>query len=223
MGISQSVETWIEQRGERVNSLSLLGLKHASSSSFFICASGSWALDWNLHHEFPWFLGFWIQAKLCHWLFCFSGLLKVDDGTLWPWWLHETIPIINLYLSVCVYVCVLSCSDSFVTLWTAAHQAPLSMGVSSKNTEVGCHALLMGIFLTQGSNPSLLHWQADSLLLSHLESHPSIYLWIYLSMYHVSIFLSYWLQFFEEPWLRHLLITNLVSSTHNHFSLSWPL
>ena len=35
-----------------------------------------------------------------------------------------------------------------------------------KNTEVGCHFLLQGIFLTQGSNPCLLcllHWQADSL------------------------------------------------------------
>ena len=76
----------------------------------------------------------------------------------------------------CVCERWLSCIQLSVTLWTAAHQAPLSMGVSSKNTEVGCHALLMGIFLTQGSNPSLLHWQADSLLLSHLESHPSIYL-----------------------------------------------
>ena len=26
-----------------------------------------------------------------------------------------------------------------------------------KNTGVGCHALLQGIFLTQGSNPGLLH------------------------------------------------------------------
>ena len=35
-----------------------------------------------------------------------------------------------------------------------------------KNIGVGCHALLQGIFLTQGSNPSLLyllHWQAGSL------------------------------------------------------------
>ena len=28
-----------------------------------------------------------------------------------------------------------------------------------KNTRVGCHALLQGIFSTQGSNPSLLLWQ----------------------------------------------------------------
>ena len=32
-----------------------------------------------------------------------------------------------------------------------------------KNTEVGCHFLLEGIFLTQGSNPHLLYWQVDSL------------------------------------------------------------
>ena len=35
---------------------------------------------------------------------------------------------------------------------------------------MGCHSLLQEIFLTQGSNPPLLHWQADSLRLSHLES-----------------------------------------------------
>ena len=42
-----------------------------------------------------------------------------------------------------------------------------------KNTGVGCHFLLQGIFPTQGSNPGLfhlLHWQADSLPLSHLGS-----------------------------------------------------
>ena len=35
---------------------------------------------------------------------------------------------------------------------------------------VGCHFLLQCIFLTQGSNPRLLHWQADSLLLSNKGS-----------------------------------------------------
>ena len=52
-----------------------------------------------------------------------------------------------------------------------AHQAPLSLGFSSKNTGVGCHALLQGIFPIQGLNLGLLclpHWQADSLPLSHL-------------------------------------------------------
>ena len=44
---------------------------------------------------------------------------------------------------------------------------------SGKNTGVVCHFLLQGVFLTQGSNPHLLcllHWQADSLPLSHLRS-----------------------------------------------------
>ena len=39
-----------------------------------------------------------------------------------------------------------------------------------KNTGVGCHFLLQGIFQIHGSNPCLLHWQADSLPLSHMES-----------------------------------------------------
>ena len=39
-----------------------------------------------------------------------------------------------------------------------------------KNTGVGCHLLLQGIFLAQGSNLCLLHWQAGSLPLSHLGS-----------------------------------------------------
>ena len=39
-----------------------------------------------------------------------------------------------------------------------------------KNTGVGCHFLLQGIFPAQEWNPHLFHWQADSLPLSHLES-----------------------------------------------------
>ena len=51
------------------------------------------------------------------------------------------------------------------TLWTVACQAPLSMGFSG-NTGVGSHALLQGIFLTQGLNLHflcLMLWQAGSL------------------------------------------------------------
>ena len=39
-----------------------------------------------------------------------------------------------------------------------------------KNTGVGCHFLLQGIFPTQGSNLCLLNWQADSSPLSHQGS-----------------------------------------------------
>ena len=55
-----------------------------------------------------------------------------------------------------------SCVRLFATLWIIARQAPLSMGFPCKNTGVGCHALLQGIFPTHGTNPSLLYYQADS-------------------------------------------------------------
>ena len=37
----------------------------------------------------------------------------------------------------------------FVTPWMEAHQAPLFMGFSGKNTGVGCHVLLQGVFPDQ--------------------------------------------------------------------------
>ena len=41
-----------------------------------------------------------------------------------------------------------------------SRQAPLSMEFPpGKNTGVGCHSLLQGILLTQGSNPGLLYCQ----------------------------------------------------------------
>ena len=52
------------------------------------------------------------------------------------------------------------------TLWTVAHQAPVSMRFSGRNTRVGCHSHLRGICPTQGSSQHLLHflhWQAGSL------------------------------------------------------------
>ena len=39
-----------------------------------------------------------------------------------------------------------------------------------KNTGVGCHFFLQGIFLTQAWNPLLLLWQVDFVLLSHREA-----------------------------------------------------
>ena len=54
----------------------------------------------------------------------------------------------------------MDCSQEFLV--------PLSM--DSLNTEVGCHAFLQGIFLTQGSNLQLLYWQAASIPLSHQGS-----------------------------------------------------
>ena len=46
-----------------------------------------------------------------------------------------------------------------------------------KNTGVGCHALLQGIFPTQGSNPGLVHCRQILYLLSHQGS-PRILEWV---------------------------------------------
>ena len=48
-------------------------------------------------------------------------------------------------------------SDAFATQLTLAHQAPLSVGVFKQEHCSGCHFLLQGIFLTQGSSLRLLH------------------------------------------------------------------
>ena len=80
----------------------------------------------------------------------------------------SVIGIYKVYVCAVLSYCVMS--NSFVTV---AHQAPLSMGLPRQDTGVGCHFLLQGVFLTQGSNPHLLyilHWQEDSLPLSHLGS-----------------------------------------------------
>ena len=56
------------------------------------------------------------------------------------------------------------------TQWTAARQAPPSMGFPRQEYWSGL-PFLQGISLTQGSNPRLLpllHWQVGSLPLSHL-------------------------------------------------------
>ena len=66
--------------------------------------------------------------------------------------------IFHLRLSVC---CLVTKSRPTLTTWcTVACQAPLPMGFPRtefprKNTGVGCHFLLQGIF--QGLNPHLLH------------------------------------------------------------------
>ena len=79
----------------------------------------------------------------------------------------------DVYVNICVCVCVCVCAISLQSCLTFCNPMDCSPPGSSvhgdspsKNTEVSCHALLQGIFPTQGSNPHLLyllHWQAGSL------------------------------------------------------------
>ena len=74
-----------------------------------------------------------------------------------------------------------SCVQLCATLWTAAFQALCPWDSLGKNTGVGCHDFLQGIFSTQGSNLGLLpfkqflyHWatresQSEYCLLSNVS------------------------------------------------------
>ena len=85
---------------------------------------------------------------------------------------------IHMYLCVFIYVCmgvyVLSHIQLFEAPWTIACQLRLSIDSPRKNTRMSCHFLIQELFPPQGSNLRLLHWQADSLPLSHLGS-PCMY------------------------------------------------
>ena len=77
------------------------------------------------------------------------------------------------YFSFCLVYQQLACMIScfclvwlFTTLWAIACQTPLSLEFSRPEYWSGCHALLQGIFPSQGSNPHLLcllHLQGGSL------------------------------------------------------------
>ena len=59
--------------------------------------------------------------------------------------------------------------QSCLTLCDPVDCSPPSSSAHGKNTGVGCHALLQGIFPTQGLNLHLLHlrhWRAGSLPLA---------------------------------------------------------
>ena len=98
---------------------------------------------------------------------------------------------------VCVCVCACCCYAVFQSCPTLLRPHRLKPArllcpwdFPSKNMGVGCHFLLQEIFPTQGMNPSFLHWQANSLPLSHQGSPcvcvcvcVCIYLHIYINTY----------------------------------------
>ena len=84
-----------------------------------------------------------------------------------------------------------SCVWFFVTPWIVAPQLLCPWKFPGKNTGVGCSFLLQGVFLTQESNPCLLHWQVDSLSLHDWGS--SLYSLISVqSLSHVQLFVTPW-------------------------------
>ena len=100
----------------------------------------------------------------------YNQILSRDQkASPWPEKAYAGLCWVLLSFPVCV-LSHFSCVQLFVIAWTAAFQAPL-WDFPGKNSGVGFHALLQGIFPTQVSTLTLLHWQAGSLPLSHWGSH----------------------------------------------------
>ena len=69
--------------------------------------------------------------------------------------------------ALCEHVCAQSCSICCDHM-DCSPPCPLSVNFIGRNTGVGSHVLLQGIFLAQRLNPCLLcllHWQVDWLSL----------------------------------------------------------
>ena len=112
-----------------------------------------------------------LLLSLCLWillltlLFPFRGE-RMDRGAwIWAFWVPKLLVSDNIPADCC-----------FVdkSCFTLTDPKDFSLPGSSvhgifpgKHIGVGCHFLLQGIFLTQGSNTSLLQWLVDSLQLSH--------------------------------------------------------
>ena len=89
-------------------------------------------------------------------------VVKMDEG-------GQEVQTFSYLIRPCV-LCLGSCP----TLCDPMDYSPPGSSVHAdspgKNTEVGCHALLQGIFLTQGLNPGLPHCRQILYLLSHQGS-----------------------------------------------------
>ena len=89
-----------------------------------------------------------------------------------PWWEAEQ-PRMHLVLFLVTQSCPTFCNHmDFSLLGSSVHRDS-----PGKNTGVSRHALLQGIFLTQGLNPSITHWRWILYHLSH-EGSPWILEWV---------------------------------------------
>ena len=102
---------------------------------------------WNTSCPVPLHPEFLFQSS-AFWLHLCSSYTPSLGGLIWTLALNTISTMLFSRSAV---------SDSFVT----PARLLCSWDFPGKNIGVGCHFLLQGIFPTQGSNPHLLHWQAD--------------------------------------------------------------
>ena len=107
--------------------------------------------NWNLVQEYK---------KSASSIFTATNLVVVDYKSD-----HNLLQIYPLTTEeqFAAVVLVAKLSPTLAPPWTVTHQVPFSMGFPGKNTGVGCHFLLQGIFPILSSNAQLLNWQVDFL------------------------------------------------------------
>ena len=96
---------------------------------------------------------------------------RCEHSYLWEYCLHVKLCVTQMnYCSIAVVLVPLS--NSFVTPWTVACQAPLTMGFSRQEYWSGLSFPSPGDLPNPGIGPMSLELQADSIPLSHLGSPP---------------------------------------------------
>ena len=110
---------------------------------------------------------------------------KVITCILYVYYIHSYSSICYIYYMYIYNVWKsLSHVRLFLIPWAVTCQAPLSMELSRRNTGVGTHSFLQGIFPTQRSNPGLPHFRQILYRLSHqavYSQQPCVYIIYYLN------------------------------------------
>ena len=109
---------------------------------------------------------------------------------------------------MCVCVLILVAPDSVQPYGLQPARLLCPWGFLGKNTGVGCHTFLQGIFPTQGSNPYLLHLSAlTSGSCTTSAMWEALYIFMYLQVYaclnHFSVQLKL-TQYFKSTILQFL-------------------
>ena len=116
------------------------------------------------------------------WAICFGGLFFPFDCFLLMFLIHTSLNIDGCLLFNCVCVCMCTLShfsriQLFATLWTAAHQASLSIRFSRQEYWSGFPCPPLEDLPDPGNEPVSPALQADSLLLSNGGSPSNHYIY----------------------------------------------
>ena len=172
-----------------------------------VCARLWWRWEIKLKDSFkPWSLGtasakplitvrgkwgkFFYYLKNFNWNIIDLQCCCVSFSYMAKWFSYIYMSVyIDIYMCSVAQLCATLCNSKDRSLpGTSVHSDS-----PGKNTVVGCHALLKGIFPTQGSNPGLPHCGWFLYYLSH-EGNPDIC--IDLSFFSDSLVISrYWMYF----------------------------